>query len=204
MADAPTGWNLKGTVLVACNCDYGCPCNFNALPTTGKCEGHWCWHVQDGRFGDVPLAGMNFTVAVDWPGPIHEGGGTAIVLLDERADAAQREAIETLVSGEVGGPWGILAWTWPTMSGPHAVPYEVSIDGVDWSVKAGDYVQIESEPIRNPVTRAEVHPAAVLPEGIVFKEAEFGSSKSYRIADGIAFDYSGKYTAVGPFEYSGP
>ncbi len=30
-----TSWQLQGTVLVACNCDYGCPCNFNALPTTG-------------------------------------------------------------------------------------------------------------------------------------------------------------------------
>lgn len=34
-----TGWNLRGTVLIACNCDYGCPCNFNALPTKGHCEG---------------------------------------------------------------------------------------------------------------------------------------------------------------------
>ena len=90
------------------------------------------------------------------------------------------------------------------MHGPHAVPYEVSIEGVEWSVKAGDYVEIESEPICKPVTGAEVHPGAVLPEGIVFKESEFGSSKSYRIADGIAFDYSGKYTAVAPFEYSVP
>src|SRR5215831_7029672 len=39
-------WRLQGTVLVACNCDYGCPCNFNALPTQGKCEGHWTWHVE--------------------------------------------------------------------------------------------------------------------------------------------------------------
>ena len=47
---------LKGTVLIACNCDYGCPCNFNGLPTTGKCEGNWNWHIEAGRFGDVPLA----------------------------------------------------------------------------------------------------------------------------------------------------
>jgi hypothetical protein len=36
-----TKWKLKGTVLIACNCDYGCPCNFNALPTHGHCEGGW-------------------------------------------------------------------------------------------------------------------------------------------------------------------
>src|SRR5262245_31089803 len=38
-------WELTGTVLVACNCDWGCPCNFNARPTAGKCEGGWTWHV---------------------------------------------------------------------------------------------------------------------------------------------------------------
>jgi hypothetical protein len=46
--------------------------------------------------------------------------------------------------------------------------------------------------------------AAVLPEGIVFKEADFGSSKLFRIGDGIAYQHSGRYTAVAPFEYRGP
>lgn len=45
-------------------------------------------HVEEGSFGDVPLAGLNFGVAVNWPGAIHEGNGEAIVVLDERADAA--------------------------------------------------------------------------------------------------------------------
>ena len=42
-------WSLKGTVLVACNCDYGCPCNYNARPTTGDCEGGWMWIVDKGE-----------------------------------------------------------------------------------------------------------------------------------------------------------
>ena len=197
-------WHLRGTVLVACNCDYGCPCNFNALPTTGKCEGHWTWHVEEGSYGDVPLDGLSFTVAVNWPGAIHEGNGKALILLDERADEAQREAIASLVGGDVGGPWGVLAWTWPTVDGPHAALYELSLDGVSWRLKAGDYVEIESEPIRNPVSGAEVHPGAVLPEGIVFKQADFGSSKTFRISNGIEFEHPGKYTAVAPFHYSGP
>src|SRR2546430_17603706 len=70
-------WELKGTVVVACNCDYGCPRNFNALPTTGKCEGTWTWHVDRGAFGNTSLDDLNFTVAVNWPGAIHEGNGEA-------------------------------------------------------------------------------------------------------------------------------
>lgn len=195
-------WKLKGTVIVACNCDYGCPCNFNALPTTGKCEGTWTWHIERGTFGETSLDDLNFTVCVDWPGAIHEGNGEALILVDERADEAQRNAIETLVGGDAGGPWGVLAWTWPTIHGPKPVPYDLHVDGVKTRVKAGDSYEVVSETIKNPVSGAEVTPGATLPEGIVFKQADFGSSTTLRVSDGIAYEHPGKYTAVGPFEYS--
>jgi hypothetical protein len=203
-ADPEADWTLRGTVGVACNCDYGCPCNFNARPSTGKCEGQWTWHVEEGSFGDTALAGLNFTVAVNWPGAIHEGNGEALILIDERADEQQRAAISTLVGGDAGGPWGVLAWTWPKVHGPIPVPYEVQFDGVEWRVAAGASLEIESTTIKNPVTGAEVHPGATLPEGIVFKEAEFGSSTVFRVSDGISFEHPGRYTAVAPFEYAGP
>jgi hypothetical protein len=189
-------------VIVACNCDYGCPCNFNALPTKGKCEGTWTWHVERGTFGETSLDDLNFTVCVNWPGAIHEGNGEALILVDERADEAQRNAIETLVGGDAGGPWGVLAWTWPTIHGPKPVTYDLHLDGVKTRVKAGNSYEVVSETIKNPVSGAEVHPGATLPEGIVFKKADFGSSTAFRVSDGIAYEHSGKYTAVGPFEYS--
>jgi hypothetical protein len=195
-------WELKGTVIVACNCDYGCPCNFNALPTKGKCEGTWTWHVERGTFGETSLDDLNFTVCVNWPGAIHEGNGEALILVDERADEAQRNAIETLVGGDAGGPWGVLAWTWPTIHGPKPVAYDLHLDGVKTRVKAGNSYEVVSETIKNPVSGAEVHPGATLPEGIVFKGADFGSSTAFRVSDGIAYEHPGKYTAVGPFEYS--
>jgi len=57
---------------------------------------------------------------------------------------------------------------------------------------------------RNAVSGAEVHPGAVLPEGIVFKKGDFGSSKTFRVANGISFEHPGRYTVVAPFEYSSP
>ena len=197
-------WQLKGTVVVACNCDYGCPCNFNALPTQGKCEGSWTWHVDRGVFGNTSLDDLNFTVAVNWPGAIHEGNGEAVILVDERADQAQGDAIATLLSGEAGGPWAVLAWTWPTVHGPKSAPYEVQFDGVNSHVKAGDSFEVVSETIKNPVTGAEVHPGATLPEGIVFKQGDFGSSTTFRLSDEVSYEHPGKYTAVASFEYSGP
>jgi hypothetical protein len=195
---------LAGTVLIACNCDYGCPCNFNALPTSGDCEGHWTWLVESGGIDGVPMDGVNFSLCVDWPGPIHEGNGEGLLLVDERADDAQRDAVARLVAGDLGGPWGVLAWTWPTLHGPLPVPYEVELAGIHSRVKAGDKLVLELEPISNPVSGAEVTPGVVLPQGLIFKRGDFASSKTFRVSDGIAFEHPGKYTAVGPFDYAGP
>jgi hypothetical protein len=197
-------WTLKGHVVIACNCDYGCPCNFNARPTHGKCEGGWTWHVEEGTYEGVDLSGLSFSVYVNWPGAIHEGNGEGVILIDVRADGEQRAAIETLVSGSVGGPWGVLGWTWPTIHGPHAVAYDIQISGLETKVSAGDVVEVEVDKIRNPVTGAEVTPSVVLPQGIILKEGDLGTSSTFRVSDGISYDHSGQYTAVGPFDYSGP
>jgi hypothetical protein len=170
----------------------GCPCNFNALPSHGHCEGGWTWHIDRGVFGDVSFDGLNFTVMVQWPGAIHEGNGHALVLVDEKADEAQRDAIATLIGGDHSGPWGVLAWTWPTVDGPHAVRYELELDGRNTRVRAGKALSLEMEPIRNPVTGAEVHSGVVLPEAIIVKQGDLASSKLFRVTNGISFEHSGR------------
>jgi hypothetical protein len=197
-------WQLKGKVLVACNCDWGCPCNFNARPTTGKCEGGWTWHVEDGSYAGTKLDGLSFSVYVNWPGAIHEGNGEALILIDERANREQRTAIETLIAGDVGGPWGILGWTWPTKHGPYPVAYKIQFDGIKSRIKAGEHVEVECGPIRNPVTGAESHPGVVLPEGIIMKRGDLGTTTRFQVSNGIEYDHSGKYMAVGQFDYEGP
>jgi hypothetical protein len=200
----PERWKLSGRVLISCNCDWGCPCNFNARPTTGKCEGGWTWHVDEGTCGNTRLDDLNLSVYANWPGAIHEGNGEALLLVDERAEPAQREAIETLLGGTVGGPWGVLGWTWPKIHGPYAAAYDVTFDGVKSRAKVGAYVDIECGPILNPVNGAESYPSMILPQGIIVKRGDLGSTKRFSVTGGVEYDHSGKYMAVGPFEYSWP
>lgn len=197
-------WKIRGHVIVGCNCDYGCPCNFNGFPTMGKCEGNWNWHIEDGSFGDVPLSGLSFSVAVNWPGAIHEGNGEALVVVDERADAQQRSALASLISGQAGGPWKIISTTIAKVHGPEFAPFEVSINGFTSRIRAGDFIVLEMEPVRNKVTGAEVHPRAILPEGFVFKEGDLGASSTFRISGPVSFDHTGRYAAAAPFAYQGP
>jgi len=204
MAPEKMSWTLEGVALIACNCDYGCPCNFNARPTHGKCEGGWTWHVEKGAFNGIPLDGLNFSLYARWPGAIHEGNGEALILIDDRADNQQRDAIATLVRGDVGGPWGVLAWTWPTTHGPVSVPYEVDLNGRATRIKAGSALELELAAIRNPVSGAEAHPSVVLPEGIIVKQADLGCSKVFRVGGEINMDHGGQYTAIGRFQYAFP
>jgi hypothetical protein len=200
---APMDWRLQGTVVVACNCAYGCPCNFNALPTHGDCEGGWTWHVAEGHHGDVRLDDLNFSMYADWPGAIHEGNGDVLLLIDERADEPQRDTLRGFLAGEIGGPWAILVNTFVRFHGPRYVPYEVTLDEYRSHVRAGDVLELATEPIRNPVTGVEAHPRAVLPEGMIFKDGALVSSAAFTVSDGVEYDHSGNYAAVAPFDYRG-
>lgn len=124
--------------------------------------------------------------------------------IDEQADTEQRTAIERLLGGAVGGPWGILAWTWPKIHGPYPISYDLKLDGVNTRLKCGDQVEVECGPIRNAVTGAESHPGVVLPEGIILKRGDLGMTSRFRVSNGIEYDHSGKYMAAGPFNYAWP
>jgi hypothetical protein len=87
---------IKGQVIIACNCDYGCPCNVNGRPTPGKCEGGWTWHIEQGSYGDLRLDDLNIGLYANWPAAIHEGNGVATYLIDERANEQQRSALRAL------------------------------------------------------------------------------------------------------------
>ena len=192
-------WRLDGHVLIACNCDYGCPCNFNALPSRGKCEGGWIWSIEKGHLGDVEVGGLKLALYSNWPKAIHDGGGRAICYLDERADARQREALTQLLHGKIGGPWAIFINTY-ALSGPEIAGFDFQLNGYDTRVTIGESVELQLATIRNPVTHHEVHPEVVLPEGLITKHSHLGASKVFHVRE-LELDHSGQYAAFGTFSY---
>ena len=195
------GWQVSGTVLIACNCDWGCPCNFNARPSRGFCEGGWIWVFERAHVDDVTLDGLGVALFAKWPGAIHEGGGRAACFVDDRADASQRGALERVLRGELGGPWGIFIKTYD-LAGPAAARFDVELAQHATTARVGDIVNLKLQTIRNPVTQAEVHPEVVLPEGLVVKHAAVAASSEFRVGDPLNYEHSGQYAAFGRFEYS--
>src|SRR6266498_107017 len=94
-----TKWTIKAREFVNCNCAYGCPCQFNALPTHGFCQAVAAMEIEKGFHGTTNLDGLKFVGIFRWPGPIHEGKGEAGVVVDERATPQQREALLRILTG---------------------------------------------------------------------------------------------------------
>ncbi len=96
-------WSFTADYVESCNCDFGCPCNFNGFPTHGSCHALDLFAIRTGRYGDVPLDGLDIISALYWPKAIHEGNGTAQLYVAEGANAQQREAIFQIFSGRAKG-----------------------------------------------------------------------------------------------------
>ncbi|WP_331374744.1 DUF1326 domain-containing protein [Sinorhizobium chiapasense] len=75
------------------------------MPSThGFCQSAYIGNIVDGQFNDTPLAGLNWAALYKWPGEIKDGNGRRQIIIDERADKAQRTALETIISGAACAP----------------------------------------------------------------------------------------------------
>ena len=179
---ARVDWHIKGPELATCNCNWGCPCQFNSLPSHGNCRAAVAMRIDQGHFGAIPLDGLTWVGLFAWPGPIHEGHGEAQVIVDERASQPQREALLTILSGQESEPgataFSVFASMIETVYEPlfEPITFEIDIGAGTGRFSVPGVVDATGEPMRNPVT-GEPHRATVsLPKGFEFLEAEFGSS----------------------------
>jgi hypothetical protein len=191
-------WRIKGEEISTCNCDWGCPCQFNALPTHGNCRAIVGIRIDEGHFGDVRLDGMKAVAVFAWPGAIHEGHGEGLAVIDERASPEQREAILKILGGQETEPFAtifsVIAAMTETFHEPLFRPIEFEADHEKRTghFSVADLVEANVQPIRNPVTGEEHRAKVTLPHGFEYIEAEFASSAS-KSAGPIENDWSGRH-----------
>jgi len=178
--DVETTWFIKGREFVHCNCGYGCPCQFNALPTEGHCQAVAAVEIDEGRHGDTDLAGTRIGMIVKWPGPIHEGGGHVVPIVDEGASDAQRNALLRIMSGLDTVPgatfFQVFSTTFEKVYDPVFAPIGLSIDidGRHARLEVPGWIDARGEPIRNPVTGEEQRARINLPNGFEYDVCEVG------------------------------
>ncbi|MEO7165902.1 MAG: DUF1326 domain-containing protein [Spartobacteria bacterium] len=196
-------WVFEADYLQSCNCDYGCPCEFSAPPTTGLCEGMGAWRIDKGKYDGLALDGLGLAFAAKWPGAIHEGNGTILVYVDEKASPEQREALLNIASGKDGGlPFEILVTTISKMLEPRFVPFDFKVDGLQSSVRVGENFRIALEPIKNPVTREPEQVAVNHGTGFIFKIAECASAREGAVEEKeMKFSYPNKAGFISRIHY---
>ena len=103
-----TYWEFKGRELVNCTCEYGCNCQFNALPDKGHCYAVAGIQIDEGYMATRGWTALSVAAIFKWPGAIHEGHGEALAFVDERADEAQREALLKIMTGQDTDPFATM------------------------------------------------------------------------------------------------
>jgi len=211
MADVPA-WHTKGEWFDVCRCNVPCPCSWAQPPDDDYCDGVLVWHIREGRYGDVQLDGLNVVAFASFKGNIWEGVHSEPkmgVVMDERADEGQREALQMIFGGQAGGwPARFNEMFGPEMLGLEFAPIEVEIapDQTSWRVVIPGLVRAAAKALSGPTSEgkpprmenlpgSETGPGQIGTQGkatednvdaFAFKWTRAGNSSKH-----ITFDWSG-------------
>lgn len=196
-------WNIRGRQYANCNCAWGCPCQFNALPTHGDCRALVAMCIDAGHFGDTPLGGLRWAATFAWPGAIHEGNGSQQFIIGDAADTDQRHALVEILHGresdEGATYFEVFATTMSTVLEPLFLPIELEIDveACDASLVVPGMIDSVGAPIISPFSGTPHRVTVALRSSISFTRAEFGSGTT-KATGTVPLDFENSY---GQFNY---
>jgi hypothetical protein len=205
---ARVDWYIEGVAFGSCNCDYGCPCQFESRPTHGHCRGFEVIRIDKGHFGALSLRGLFAALLYAWPGPIYEGRGEIQAIIDERATAEQRRALETVLYGGETDEGRTHWWVFHAMSSTVHPPifkpiaFDVEIEARTARVVIPGLLEATGRPIRSPATGAEHRVRINIPDGIEFEVAEIGSATTKALAS-VPLDLHDTYGQFNVVRHSG-
>ena len=141
-------WSIKGQYYETCSCDFFCPCLLQQMlpePTKGTCTFAMTFRIEKGSYGSSSLDGLTFIVIGLTPEAMAKGNWSVGLVIDDRATPEQRDAIAAIASGAAGGPMSGLQPLIGQFLGVESAPIEIATDGMRWSVKSGDKVNMAGQ-----------------------------------------------------------
>lgn len=198
-----TEWYIEGLWMKNCNCDPGCPCDFNQRPTQGFCQGMIGMHITKGHFGETDLTGVTWGGVVRWPGALHEGNGEVQPIVDSRASEEQRSALFEIMSGQHGDSlMEVVAFVCPTVHEPVVAPVDFAVDLTERSAhfRVDGVVDAEVETLRG-INPPEPYRILVrIPEGMEYTgpndEAETALAKRIKTQGPIAYEVENGHSTL--------
>ncbi|RKO26093.1 DUF1326 domain-containing protein [Pseudarthrobacter phenanthrenivorans] len=189
---------MTGTYLGNCTCQLICPCPVDGMPTgpNGECRNLNVFHIEKGNLDDTDLSGVNFAFVGWFPRNLSAGGWMVGAVVDQSASAAQVSALETILRGQAGGPFGDLAGLYGEWVGLDRAAVTFT-DGDRPSGSVSDKAHITFEPLPGP-------------DGGVttVKNAMYGFAPEFRIGKGPGHvqlfeqEYDGVYGETSDFMFA--
>lgn len=206
-----TEWLFKSETYDNCNCAVNCGCQFNLPSTHGYCQSAFVGNIVEGHFNDTPLTGLNWAGIYKWPGEIADGNGKRLIVIDNRADEAQRVALETILSGEACEPlsniFSVFASTCAEFCQTLFLPInlEADLEGRTATVVIPGVLSSSGRPIVNEFNGEPFHVALARPSGsFEFTYAEIGMGTSSVTGDiEMAYEDSWAHWCVHHFDQDG-
>lgn len=195
-------WNVSGTYFETCNCEAACPCVFLSPPTEGHCTAIIGWHIDDGKYEDVGVDGLNAALAVYAPGHMTNPDWRVALYLDDRASEEQAEALGAIFSGAAGGHPAVLAGFIGEVMGVAAAAITFDADEKSVAFRVGDIADTKIAAIEGQggaQVKITNHPLAVAPGN----EAIASRSDHFRYSDhGYEWVLSDRNGFFSPFQYA--
>ncbi len=195
-------WWARGLLFENCNCNVICPghVHFSQGCTHDTCIGYWAVRVAEGEAGGVDLSGAMAVVAFSSPKVMIEGGWKQIILLNEADPPGKRGKLESILKGEQGGPWGVLARFVAERLPTRAVPIVMEDEGKTKRVKVDGLLDayVEAIPGRDksvPVTLENMFNQIHAPKQVVAR-----GSTSFD-EPGISFRTEGSHGLFSDFHW---
>jgi len=197
-------WYMEGPWFKNCNCDPGCPCDFNQQPTHGHCDGIVAMRIDKGHFEDVDLSGLSWAGVASWPGALHEGNGELQPIIDAAADERQMEALGKALSGKHGDTLlEIIAVICPTVHEPIVAPieFEFDLESRTGHLRVGDgIVESTVETLRGIDPPDPYRVLVRIPNGFEYtgpgEEAETALAKRTVSRGAIQFDLTDSHSSM--------
>jgi hypothetical protein len=186
-------WNMTGTYLETCSCEFMCPCNFSLAHGADydRCRVTLVFNVTEGDVEGTDVGGLVVAVIADTPKVMTEGNWRLGVFIDDKASDEQTDKLLRVFGGQLGGPMAALAPLIGENLGVERAPIEVREDGLRHSVRIGDAVDFEIEDVV-PFGVATGEPARIVgifhPAGSEFRAAEAKRAK----VSAFGIEYTGK------------
>lgn len=198
-------WRAEGLLFENCNCALLCRAHlsYKNLCDFERCLFHWGIRFEDGAYGDVPLGGLSVFIIGDAPRMMIDGGWTEAIYIDAAAEPAQRQALETILTGKAGGPWKILAGFVARWLETRYVPIAFADQGKRKSMSIEGILATSVEAIRSDDGEGEVrfenlHNKIHAPSQVI-------ATGSTSFADqGLSLDTEGTHAIYSRFSWRGP